>query len=132
MKLNPEQGEKNVLAHWTYSREEWNSFLRWKKKQKGLLPYIFHFLWPVKSLRTPEVMVTHYNVITGDGEEVFNGLHHELRRVNIMDAGPLNIIEITYERKGEDSRFFEDIKIPVPKGKLREAIRLQQNLTGLI
>jgi hypothetical protein len=124
--------DKDVLAHWTYTRAEWKAFLRWKKWEQGILHYLFHRVTFSGSRRIPEVKITNYNVSTDDTQEVFIGLYRELRRVEIKDAGTMNVIEIIYEKKENKGRTLDEIRLPVPKGKLREAISLQHDLSEYI
>jgi hypothetical protein len=37
--------ESPPFVHWTYTRDEWDRFIRWKKKKKGLFYYLAHRLF---------------------------------------------------------------------------------------
>ncbi|MEI9810662.1 MAG: hypothetical protein WDO16_23875 [Bacteroidota bacterium] len=50
---NRKQDNTGALVHWTYSREEWKRFVRWKKMKKSFLHYILHRLWPASKAKTP-------------------------------------------------------------------------------
>ncbi len=130
--MNEEQEGREVLVHWIYTREEWRVFLRWRKLKRGVLPFLIHLVTTLRLRNIPEIRITHYNVMTATMPELFNGLYRELKRVDIKDAGSLNILEIVYEKTEEKNTLFTEIHIPVPKGKLREAIRLQQDLSSII
>ena len=111
-----------VLAHWTYTRDEWKAFQKWKVSRKGLLHYAFHWLKARKP--APEIRITPERIWTNDVHEPFHDGDRRFRAIQIHDAGTLNIMEISYEN-GVDSN---EIRIPIPKGKLREAIAVQEQL----
>jgi hypothetical protein len=116
--------EKMIIAHWTYNREEWRAFLKWKVLRKGPLHYILHWLRPARHKRVPEVRITHGKVWINDTHEPFHDEERRFRNISIHDAGKLNIMEIRYEQGDLSS----EIRILIPKGKLREAIRVQDEL----
>ncbi len=113
-----------ILAHWIYTREEWRLFHYWRLRRKSLLHYWFYRLQPGKRSPAPEIKITTASVWMNERNECFHENGSIFQRVNIRDAGHLNIIEICYEN-GKENR---EIRIPIPKGKLREAIRLQEEL----
>src|SRR6185436_14765491 len=90
------QDETAALVHWTYSRDEWNSFMRWKKKKKGFFYYLFHRLFSKTNPKTPNIKITADKVSIDDVHEPFRDAERQLQRVNIHDAGKLNIMEIAY------------------------------------
>lgn len=113
-----------ILAHWTYTREEWRSFHRWKMRKKSWLHYVWHRLKPGLKRKAVEIKITPDSVWTNERNEAFHEGPCQFQRVNIHDAGKLNVMEICYEQ-GANSR---EIRIPIPKGKLREAIEVQEKL----
>jgi hypothetical protein len=123
---SPKQ-ESPILAHWTYTREEWRAFQRWTRKKKSWLHFLLHFLTPGKS-QTPEVKISQEKLSIGEGQHPFSNPEHILKRVEIRDAGRLNIMEITVERNNTTHTGLHEIRIPVPKGKLREAIVVQEKI----
>lgn len=116
-----------VLAHWTYTKEEWKTFLRWKKQQNGFVRYLLYRLRP-RQKRTPEIMITHGGVWVDEEYESFHEDDRWLKRIHIKDTGDLNVIEIMYELRQPDIIVFEEIQLPVPKGKLKEAIKVEDIL----
>ena len=126
MELEPVGDENIVLVHWAYSREEWRAFVRWKQKRTGILHYVLCRLLPGYEPKSPEIRITHKKIWFNEQPVNFNDQERQLKRVNIKDAGNMNIMEITYEGRGGAT----EIRVPVPKGKLREAITLQERLTG--
>jgi hypothetical protein len=116
--------EKMIIAHWTYSREEWKAFLKWKVLRKGIFHYLLHWLRPLSRKRVPEIRITTGKVWINNRHEPFHDKERSFRNINIHDAGKLNVMEIRYEY-GDHSG---EIRIPIPKGKLREAIQVQEEL----
>ncbi len=74
--------------------------------------------------------ITGNNVCINNVKQPFNDKRRQLRRIQICDAGQMNVIEITYTSEESAAGLINEIKIPVPKGKLREAIELQQKLAA--
>ncbi len=116
-----------ILAHWTYTREEWRAFQRWSRKKKSWLHFLLYFLTPGKN-QTPEVKISPEKLSIGEGQHPFSNAEHILKRVEIRDAGRLNVMEITVERLNDTYSGLLEIRVPVPKGKLREAIALQEKI----
>ncbi|HLG38657.1 MAG TPA: hypothetical protein VI461_03275 [Chitinophagaceae bacterium] len=124
------QNETEALIRWTYSRDEWQAFMRWKKKRRGFFHYLLHRLSPGQKLRSPEITITSGRVSIGDNHEPFVDGERQLKRINIHDTGNMNVMEITYQRNGLQNAGPGEIHIPVPKGKLKEAIQVQEKLLG--
>jgi hypothetical protein len=125
-----DQGKKMLLAHWTYTREEWKAFVKWKLMKKGIAHYLAHLL-RIKSYKyIPEIKISSESVWFNENHEPFHEGNKRFRKIDIHDAGKLNVMEISYyhpEKKGGSS----EIRIPIPKGRLREAIRVQEALAGM-
>lgn len=124
------QDQRAVLAHWVYTNDEWKLFNRWKKLRKGYLYYWFSRFSRQMRDELPEITITGQKVWTNDSAEPFMDNQHKLRRVNIRDTGQLNILEITYERLHGGRSKYREIRIPVPRGKLKEAIEVHDCLSG--
>lgn len=122
-----------MLAHWIYTSEEWNIFRRWKIRQKSrwkcwLYPVYSFFSW--KTIAVPEVIITPEKILEGAREIYFSGNKQKMQRIDILDAGMINIISFTWTLpKGKAIDIFEYF-LPVPRGKLREAIQVQDYFTG--
>jgi hypothetical protein len=121
---SPKLDEKMIIAHWTYSREEWKAFLKWKVLRRGLFHYLLHWFKPKRHKNVPEVRITSGKVWINDSHEPFHDEERRFRNINIHDAGKLNVMEIRYQHGDHSS----EIRIPIPKGKLREAIQVQEEL----
>ena len=123
MEHSPKQADKTVIAHWTYTKEEWRAFQRWKVLRKGIFHYVLHWLRP-KSKQAPEIRITTGNIWINDAHEPFHDADRQFRKINIHDAGKMNVMEISYEHDNNSN----EIRIPIPKGKLREAIDVQDQI----
>lgn len=117
-----------ILAHWTYTREEWKNFMRWTQRKKSFFHYIWHLLAPGKQRQTPEVRITREQVWIGEGQQHFRSEEHNLKAISIRNEGNLNIMEITFEQNSRKPGGLNEIRVPVPKGKLREAIAIQDKI----
>ncbi|MBL0306879.1 MAG: hypothetical protein IPQ25_12860 [Chitinophagaceae bacterium] len=122
-----EQTNKNdkLLAHWTYARDEWNRYLKWSFFKKGFIFYLFHLLNPFKQKGSAEVKISSRCISINENRSEVNFPDQYFADVDIYEAGNLNILEILY-KNGHHRR---KISIPVPKGKLKEAIDVQMRLT---
>jgi hypothetical protein len=94
----------------------------------NLLYFLFH-----KNKDVPSIEFNGRWIKISDKQRYFNGPVTELRRVDIYDKGLMNIMNITYENI--NNNHLSEISIPIPKGKLKEAIdaheRLMNNRTNL-
>ncbi|MBL7741678.1 MAG: hypothetical protein JNK14_20835 [Chitinophagaceae bacterium] len=130
MKGNPQPDKTAALVHWTYSYKEWRTFILWKKRNKGFFHYLFYLLLPKRKQGLPFAVVTMSKVYTEDLNEIFRDTDRLLKRVGVRDTGKMNILEITYEMITGDRPALNDIYLPIPRGKLREAIGLQEIITA--
>lgn len=119
-----------ILAHWTYTREEWKNFVRWTHRKRSIFHYIWHLLAPRRQRQTPEVRITREKVWIGEGHQHFRSQEHSLKAISIRSEGNLNIMEITFEQNSGRPGDLNEIHVPVPKGKLREAIAIQDKITN--
>lgn len=76
----------------------------------------------------PEVIISSETVRIGDGHRHFSNTDHQLMRINIREEGTMNIMEITYEWLSRKIPGPDEICVPIPKGKLMEAIKVQKEL----
>lgn len=117
-----------ILAHWTYTKNEWSAFIRRTKKQKGFFNYIIHLSSAIINQKIPEIKITSERVYIGDDHQHFSGQRHQLMQINIREEGIINILEIMYENICVNENSMGEITIPVPKGKLREAFEVEEKL----
>lgn len=116
---------EDMIARWVYLPEEWRQFRLWQARKKGWLPGI---LCKLKSCRNKEMAV----VTIGPSEVMINNERlsisvtgRQKRRVDIRDAGKMNILCICND---DTSNHGHSIQVPVPKGKLREAVEVLRRL----
>jgi hypothetical protein len=132
MNIDEKHDPASVLAHWTYTREEWRRFILWKKLKKSFFHYTIYFFTPKNEQQIPEVKITRERVWVGSDHQHFHSDEHQLKRIDVRDEGKLNIIEITYEWVKRKTPGLDAIYIPVPRGKLREAIVTQEQLMEML
>lgn len=130
MHPNEKHSDKTVLAHWIYTKDEWKAFIKWKKIRKSIFHFFIHWITPKSKRQVPEIMITSDNIWIGNKHHSFNNAGSRLKRINIFDAGSINVMEISYDSKTQSSLINNEIKFPVPKGKLREAISIQEKLSN--
>jgi len=121
--------EATALVHWTYSHDEWKNFTRWKKRKKGFFHYLFYLLGSAST--TPGITISTSSVSVDNTSETFQGDDRRLQRVIIRDVGDMNIMEIYYKRMDMESSGRNEIHILVPKGRLKEAIGVEEQLNKM-
>lgn len=124
------QDQRTLLAHWVYTREEWRFFEHWRLKRKGIVLYWLSRIRGRPVLDLPEITVTGHKVWINDRVEIFADDTRKLRRVHLRETDVLHVLEIIYELTGQNTSHMRMIQIPVPRGKLREAIDVQECLSG--
>ncbi len=112
------------LTRWNYTKEEWKHFLHWKTREKGILFFLFSRLRPVKNKHVPEVRIMADRVWINNTHEPFQNSSRQFREILIRKAGQVNVLEISYEQ----SNRIHGIRVPIPKGKLKEAFEIQDRL----
>jgi hypothetical protein len=78
-----------------------------------------------KQPHAPQIIITSDNVNVNGKLTIFNGDGTLLRKADLKEKYNRNVLEIVYESKKGESK---ELIIPVPKGKLREAIVLLESL----
>lgn len=124
------QDQRTLLAHWVYTREEWRFFEHWQLRRKGFLAYLLSRIRGRRILDMPEITITGQRICINDHIEVFADETRKLRRVHLRETDVLHVLEIIYELMGQNASRMRMIQIPVPRGKLREAIDVQECLSG--
>ena len=125
------QDDAAALVHWTYSREEWNAFMNWKKKRKGLIYYLVHKIFQKRNPKSPTIRITESQVSINNKHQPFHDASRRLQRINIRDAGQLNVVEISYQQSQLPGTAAKEIHVPVPKGRLKEAIDMEEKLNDI-
>jgi hypothetical protein len=90
--------------------------------------YIRTWLIKWKGDKMPEIIIADDTAIVNGKSTVFHGNGKLLRKVDVKENNNINIVEITFERQTRKGSAFEEITIPVPRGRLREAMELQDCL----
>jgi len=114
---------------WIYSKEEWRRFERWNARRKGLINYLWRLLIQKENPQIQSIELTVEWVKIGDKKKYFSGPVTELRRVEIYDKKEFNVMIITYEIVSRSQ--LNEIRLPIPKGKLKEAIDAQEKLMSV-
>lgn len=112
------------LVRWSYTPEEWQRFLKWKNREKGLIFSWMHRLRAAGTSRVPEVRIMADRVWINDRHQPFQNSNRFIRDIRIREAGTVHVLEISYEQANE----IADIRVPIPKGKLREAFEVRERL----
>ncbi len=119
---------QTMLVNWTYSTDEWRKFIRWKTWKRGIFPYILYRLRPGRRIQPAIIQVSEARVSIDGIEESFNDSSRYLSGINIKEMGNMNVMEIVYQLNNDG---IQEIRIPVPHGRLKEAIALEVRLNEL-
>ena len=92
--------------------------------------YVNRFSINLEENKIPEVIVTNNAVIINGHSNQFLGNNLTLGKVSVNDAGKFNLLEITYGWQTKKGKTFDEIRVPIPKGSLKEAIFLQEKLSS--
>ncbi len=106
---------------WTYTSQEWNSFMRWKQKRRGWFYFLLHRINFFSFRQAPLVQIGGMQVWINQDQIFFQNSTRQFLDVSVRQAGNLHIMEIWYEQHCRKMQ----ITIPVPKGKLKEAFECQ-------
>jgi hypothetical protein len=117
--------EKSWIVRWVYTREEWQHFEKWNARNKGVFRYWWYSLFDKEKYVQSVEFSERWIKISGK-QKYFNGPVTELRRVDVFEKGEINIMSITYENIS--TNYLNEINIPIPRGKLKEAIEAQEKL----
>ncbi|HEV8282718.1 MAG TPA: hypothetical protein VGQ09_00330 [Chitinophagaceae bacterium] len=117
--------EVNWIVRWVYTKEEWHLFLKWQAKHKGIFNYLWYSIF-YRNKQIESVELTEKWIKIGDKKKYFNGPVTELRKVGIYDKKHINVMNIVYEVISKNQ--LSEIIIPIPRGKLKEAIEAQEKL----
>ena len=116
------------LVQWSYSRNEWKSFQRLHNRKKGWLPYLIHLAWFSRTTTIPIISITKDRISINAKEEVFTSFSRQLTRIGIREKQNLNLLEICYRCRDKGPC---EITVPIPKGKLKEAIAVEEELNRI-
>ena len=112
-------------VNWDYSSEEWARFRRWEARHKKGLWGRLRFYFKNLSLRSSaRVRIGTNEVWINNAPQTFQNNQCRLMDVSLREENALNVLNIRYEM----SNRLYDIVVPVPKGRLREAIEVEEYL----
>lgn len=80
--------------------------------------------------KIPEVIITNEAVIINGLSKHFLGQRLILGKISVNDTGEFNLLEITFGWQTKNGNCFDEIRVPIPKGSLKEAIFLQERLSN--
>jgi hypothetical protein len=120
--------EYMTQTNWTYSREEWTAFLRCKKRKTGILSGLAHFLLMRLPGRIPVVKIMPGKITIGNSHHDLSTDRHRVRKIDLRNEGGINVMEISFGSPGDRRSMTGEIRVPIPKGKLKEAIQWQEKL----
>jgi len=84
------------------------------------------FKW--KENKMPEVVIVNGTITVNGKSTVFQGNDKWLRKAQLKENDEQNILCISFEWKSGNDIYSDEVNIPVPKGKLREAMELLDTL----
>jgi hypothetical protein len=113
-----------TLAKWNYTKEEWRTFRVWKNRTRGFPYSLFYWVALLLGFSVPEIRIAPDRVWFNDRHEPFLNSRCRFMEVNIRETGNLDVLEISYEQGSRNKL----ISVPIPKGKLPEAIAIQESL----
>lgn len=122
----PQIKQSMTKAHWTYSRQEWKTYMFKKLERKNFLLRTWKKLLLMLAFKTPEVKITPFSIAFGkDRREINQDLR--VMDIELMNIDDINIMTVSFDgvKSGKKA---EKLLIPVPKGKLRDAFELRQRL----
>lgn len=152
---------KEVLAHWTFTADEWKKFLILEKKRRksstgaegvaivilgtlalmtfrdatfwmafgvsAVLAVIISWLRWVLTMSSigsvlpiNEVTITDQSVLINDKLNPYRSDNYWLDKIQVLDGDP-EVLEITYAWNTRKGKTFDEMRIPIPKGKKEEA-----------
>lgn len=76
--------------------------------------------------KNPEVLITTSGVLVNGKLTSFGAENFWLKRVEIIEKGALNMLEFGYHRPGKGRKSLTEMRVPIQRGKLREAVRVQE------
>lgn len=76
----------------------------------------------------PEVIITNSAVIINGNKLDYHSETRWLRRADLAEKEGRNLLAITYEWQTRKGVTFDEIRIPIPKGRLKEGMEIQQRL----
>lgn len=113
------------LVNWTYGPAEWLRFIRNKSVSGNVFRGIYCRIRTFFMLSAKPVKIGRQGIWAGGRWIVRPENGWRISGADLAEKGPWNMLEINYQ----DKTGFRQIELPVPKGKIREALELIRSLT---
>lgn len=126
------QQSPEASISWQYTRKEWNHFLKATGWKKHLPAWIRMLAARWIHRKVPEVKIHTDQLTIGPERYYFFSDRKKLRNVEIREEGPVNVICFEYENKPASSERWKIIKVPVPRGRLKEALQMREHLLSAV
>jgi hypothetical protein len=123
--------ETMTLANWTYTKDEWKAFIRSSARKNNMFNRMVHFFMSKSVQSAPVVRITPERVWIGNNEQHFSSGKNQLKQISICESDSVNIMQIIYERHNSRGISSNEIRIPVPRGRLKEAIEVEEKLNAV-
>lgn len=120
--------ENRLLVQWEYSYDEWRRFQKWKSRKKGMFHYFSNLFRSGSRVKSHYISVNTGSVSIDGMIEPFAGRDLELRTVNISEIRNMNVMEIRVHHQQHGAR---EISFPIPRGRLKEAVGLEERLNQM-
>ena len=119
---------EDIIASWVTSGRELKKFYHWQRRKRktnmrAWLQSIGAFVG-VGLLKTNIVVITSTGVYINGKFRSFRSESRELRAVEIIDEANPKVLAITYCSRSGKRNAASEIRVPIPKGRLGEAVRL--------
>ena len=110
------------IVKWSYTSQEWRLFQKWKAAKRSYVLQVVSFFRNTLFGKNAHVHITNDHVWINNSAKSFQNGTCCLRDIRVREEGKINVLEINYNKGSKACA----IIVPVPKGKLREAIEVQQ------
>jgi len=115
----------NWQVRWTCTPAEWRAYQRETSGNKNLFQRLARFGKSLFKTGIPDITFSPGSIRVG-GRRVFYRKEHGPGLVDLQASGPVNLICIRFRKEGEGE---SAIQLPVPKGKLREALEIRERFS---
>lgn len=116
-----------VLASWTYSKEDRKAI---RKNRRRRMPAVFRLFDRIRtalSNEVPHVAISPDQLSVGKKTIRFHTPGMQLKSIELTDEEDINMLMIVLEDP-QNGKTGKEIRVPVPKGKLREAFYVRDTV----
>jgi hypothetical protein len=133
------QPRGKVMAYWMSTSREWIDFCHWRQhnqKRNGLCRILcnlmrftrFPALIEAIFVKTNDIIITNTGVSVNGRFKAFAGESRTLQHVHIIDEISPRVLQICYQSNTGFKIVSNEIYVPIPKGRLGEAVKLMSLL----